>query len=998
MWMGLVFALVAITGLLVVRALSDKQKGSFLDPDEFEGPISNEGSAVPVVFGTVTPPKPNVVWFGDIKTVVVKDKGVVVNYKYYSGLHFILCLGHADRLVRFTIDGTLVFDNSDGSFNNELDPSNGDEEFRILDYEDLFGGDKKDGGFSGILDFETGEPTQLINEYLDRVLETNGFLPAHRGVTGVVGRQLYVGVSPRIPKWEFIVSRINKRFDGLAQWYLAKATIQTTESITILDPVSSFKYRVVEPYQITPGGIYYQDPAYVNFILEGYAENKSYIDTYMLPYLEYWTQDDAFDIYYGPEDHTESIPAIGSGNGAFGYNYVAEYPVNTNYPLERVIYIKKTFTSNGKHALRVTGQFKDKCWISLDSVKMYLTADLGLSYSFTLEAKDIPAGDHTFRIVVINSDFYNEPDESYFSMNIVRESNKSMNPAHIIREVLTDPDWGLNHTESNIDDDWFTAAADTLYDENFGLCILWDRQSSAEDFINEILQHINGQLYTDRTTGKFVLKLIRDDYTPSLLFELDQYAIKSLTNFKKQALSELVNEVVITYRDIDLNLDTTLAFQDSALVQRMGGIVSKSSKYTGVVGAEVANKVARRDLNVLSTSLISCTVVCNKTGEALSVGDVFKISYPDYDIDGLIVRVSGISYGNGRKDDVKIQCTQDVFGLEDDQFYIEGGIGWVEPSSDAKPIIAQSVIEIPYFSLVDTRGQSVVTTLLSTDPLIGFLGVGAGRPSSNTLNADIYADRGSGYLFKQLLDFCPIGILAETISEIDTVFGVYSQLETSGVSAGDILQIDDELMSVVSLVSGTLTVKRGVYDGLVTTHAKDAYVIFWGGYLESVETEYNDGETVDVKLLTRTTTDAFVLADAIETPVEMDARAIRPYLPGQFKINGSYFPDIISGQLVLTWVDRDRLDLSIVSFLDGGVTGEVGVTYEIDIYDSVGTIAKSVTGITANTYTWTDEVGLNQSMRVVLRSRRDGYASYKEYDHTVQRVGYGMHHGVRYGR
>ncbi len=44
-----------------------------------------------------------------------------------------------------------------------------------------------------------------------------------------------------------------------------------------------------------------------------------------------------------------------------------------------------------------------------------------------------------------------------------------MNPAHIIRECLTNSVWGIGVSESNIDDVSFKKAADTLFDEQMGM-------------------------------------------------------------------------------------------------------------------------------------------------------------------------------------------------------------------------------------------------------------------------------------------------------------------------------------------------------------------------------------------------------------------------------------------------------------------------------------------------------------------------------------------------
>lgn len=42
---------------------------------EVEAPTAEEGRAIPVLFGTRDIKGPNVVWYGDIKTVAIKKKG-----------------------------------------------------------------------------------------------------------------------------------------------------------------------------------------------------------------------------------------------------------------------------------------------------------------------------------------------------------------------------------------------------------------------------------------------------------------------------------------------------------------------------------------------------------------------------------------------------------------------------------------------------------------------------------------------------------------------------------------------------------------------------------------------------------------------------------------------------------------------------------------------------------------------------------------------------------
>ncbi len=94
------------------------------------------------------------------------------------------------------------------------------------------------------------------------------------------------------------------------------------------------------------------------------------------------------------------------------------------------------------------------------------------------------------------------------------ESGDDLNPAHIIRECLIDVDWGMGFAESDIDSTSFELAADILFDEDFGLSLLWDQVGPIEDFVGSVLNTIAGFLYQDLSTGKWVLSLTRDPDLP----------------------------------------------------------------------------------------------------------------------------------------------------------------------------------------------------------------------------------------------------------------------------------------------------------------------------------------------------------------------------------------------------------------------------------------------------------------------------------------------------
>src|SRR5690554_1220301 len=81
------------------------------------------------------------------------------------------------------------------------------------------------------------------------------------------------------------------------------------------------------------------------------------------------------------------------------------------------------------------------------------------------------------------------------------------NPAAIIWECLTNGEWGMGGAPSALDQDSFTSAADVLAAEGFGLAMLWSRQETIEDFVGDVLGHIDATLALDPFTGRFRLKL-----------------------------------------------------------------------------------------------------------------------------------------------------------------------------------------------------------------------------------------------------------------------------------------------------------------------------------------------------------------------------------------------------------------------------------------------------------------------------------------------------------
>ena len=982
----IVFSLVVLGGLLASRYLSSRGDKSKIEAETIEGPTANEGIPVPVLFGVKDIDNPNCVWYGDVLTTAVKKDGQTVNYKYYVGLHLILCMGHIDRLHRLIIDNETVFDNATGQLDDYFDRYNLSD--RTLDYENIFGGQYDGGGFKGIIDLEKGLPTQTVNDYLNTALDANGDLPAFRGVSALVARQTYVGTSSYLKPWKVRAERIMKRFDGTEQWYPDYAIINTAQALTVVSPDDTFQYKVITDPQMADPPV--PDPLYApgwtpyrfDYYMSLWDDTQGYIDFYMPTFFDAWTAEDML-----------------SGQGAFGHSYTGEYDIETDWPIKRAIWIKKTFESTGKYDITVTGYIKDKCWIMLDNTKLVLNACTTLNFGFTISANDIPAGEHFLTILALNQyedEFPPGPsDTSYFAIKLERESSHSMNPAHIIREVLTDPDWGMGFLESKINDSSFKTAAQKFYNENFGLCLLWDRQSSADSFIKKILEHVNANLYLNPFDGKFTLEAIRDNYIVTATQHVREQWIKSITGFKKQSVAELVNEVVLTYDDIDLGTESTISIQDSGLVRKQGGVISKSISYEGIVSAEVANKVCRRDLTVLSNDLSTFSILCAKElVEDFTIGHVFRVSFPDYLISEMVVRVVGITFPDGTNDTVKVDVMRDVSSLQDDGLYIEGGLETTVPPLP-KIITLYAIFETPYWIARRKKGSYILDSLLTDNSGLAYMTVGAARPSSNSISADVYNDKGSGYSFFEKIDFCPKAQLSADINQIQTTISIKNEDSVSDLTLGTLLQIGSEFMVLMSYSAGQITVKRGVLDTVVEKHFTNDYIIFFGDYITDNYTEYDESQTIDTKLLTRTSNNVLGLSDVNEIETELDSRMIRPYPPGNIKINSEYFPTNvdISRTINLTWNHRLRTSGGVEGFTDGTIGPESGTQYKVFVYDVADLVTPVYESdyISGESHSFSgDELTGHEDCVMQFASYRDGFESFYrqhcEFSTTPQEI------------
>ena len=559
-----------------------------------------------------------------------------------------------------------------------------------------------------------------------------------------------------------------------------------------------------------------------------------------------------------------------------------------------------------------------------------------------------------------------------------------MNPSHIIRECLTDRAWGMGYDSANMGDS-FTTVADTLYTEGMGMSMIWNTSTRLKNFIDEIKKHINATLYIDRSTGLFEIKLIRDDYVIEDLPEFDQSNITKIMNFRRMTVADLTSEVVIVYTDQDTDNDATVTARNLALVNQQGVAVGTRLEFKGFTSRAIATLVANRELKTLSYPLAACDLHVNQAASELNIGDPIKVVYPNYGIESLIMRVMSIDFGDITDNIIKLNCVEDVFGTDDIAYTVPPGSIWAPIMGDPTAVTNRIYNEIPYWDLIQVLGETLVG-LLGTDA--GYFGVTGEQPQASNVNASLYVDSGGGYeesTDSDLVDFCQVCTITADITELATSLVISTISNTTLITVGTYAVIGDEIIIIDSVASNLLGVTRGAGDTVPAEHDADDTIFFVQDFYGSDDIEYADSESVSFKLLSRTNTEELDIGDATADTLTFDSRQIRPYPPGQFKINGTYYPTtIVEGDIVVTWVARNRITQSsaLIGFLDGAITAEAGTTYTCQIKNGdTDAIISTQTGITLSTCTFLEAtVGTPDKVKVELWAVRDGYASFQIHE------------------
>lgn len=566
-------------------------------------------------------------------------------------------------------------------------------------------------------------------------------------------------------------------------------------------------------------------------------------------------------------------------------------------------------------------------------------------------------------------------------------NNGSANGAHIIYETLTSAEWGLGNPPNTLDLTSFTKAADTLYSEGLGLSLMFSRQEEILGFLKIILQHVNGMLYTDKKTGLFTLKLMRDDYDSGLLEVLDENMIIELKSFDRSGYAEMVNEMVVVYRKRGARKTSSVTVQDLGSVQTQNGIVSQTVNYEGIDTNQNASKIGLRDLRQQSTPLAQIQFITNRKGWKLNEGDVYKLSWPDLGIDQITIRIITVAHADLKSGKISVTAVEDVFSFPDTTYIEDQPTKWVEPVTAPVPVEEQKLINTPYYDYAIVGfDKETIEAVLSRAVML------AQRPptlaSSNYNLLLSYSDE-LDYIDNEEAEYTPTGKTGTALDYLDSSVSFTDVVDLEFVEVGKYAYINDEMILINSVVVSTKTITfgRGLFDTIPAKHPVGSIVFFAQDNDKNSNSEYAPFDTLYAKALPRTGAGLLLKGAAVSTSVLLNERHLKVYPPANIKINLTYYLEDIVGSSVadirISFSGRNRLSQiteNIDDWVSGHLTPEAGAYskffFENDNLDIIYGSDELETGTNDDFYFEVDKEKLNSDLWVLEADRNLSQADF----------------------
>lgn len=596
------------------------------------------------------------------------------------------------------------------------------------------------------------------------------------------------------------------------------------------------------------------------------------------------------------------------------------------------------------------------------------------------------------------------------------------NGANMIYEIMTDEDWGMGEATTNVNTATFLACSHTLFNEGFGLSMMWAQQSDIKTLLQEIQDHVQATVFVRPSTGQWEMKLLRADYNINLVLSVNPSNAK-VTNRVRRLWAETVNEIVISYTNPVDEGDRTTSFQDIANIQMQGGLVSETRNYYGVRSTVLANALGVRDIRAAAYPLFSCDIEGDRSFWDTVPGDILRLDWPEDGISGMALRVTKVDYGTTGSRVIKITAIEDIFGLEASSYVSIGSTDWVDPNPIPVNFDRVEFHTLP-MPLILRGGFALADVADSNYPRV-VVGVMADSEIKTAQSFDLY-----GYVVNStgMSALGSLGIHYPTSSDtlqtalVAAATSTWSAADVAlftdgaAVSAGGFFQIgngdtNSELVMLYSLAGSTWTIARGVMDTIPQDWPVGSRVWSIGTFSgEFDRTDQAALTLITYRLLPNTGRQVMPVGSAPDYTFTPSERPYQPARPANVKIGAfnfwqvaQYLDPSIPASVTVSWANRNRMteDTVVLRWDAATTTPETGQTTTIEVREqATGTLLATYSGLTGTSYSL--DISALTDLRfyiVTVYSERDGYESIRKINMVLdlERLGYGNNYGYDYG-
>lgn len=596
------------------------------------------------------------------------------------------------------------------------------------------------------------------------------------------------------------------------------------------------------------------------------------------------------------------------------------------------------------------------------------------------------------------------------------------NPAYIIYEALTSQDFGAQVPPEGMDDPAFEAAAQRLHADKFGLSLIWEGQGQIKTLIQQVVDHVRCFVFIDPDNGLWTIRLMRADLTYNTPRTLDPSNC-NLRNRKRMAWSETVNEVVVSYTDLDADESATVTSVNLGNVAMQNGRVnSEKREYPGITNAELAQKVADRDVAELSYPLWTAQVVADRSFWNVKPGDVHNLTWPEDGIETMRVRVMDVEQGGPDQAEVKFTITEDIFSVEQTAFRAPQTSLFDPDNLPPDPFAVSMPVTLPHPILLRASGLS--TSLLDEawpSVPVGFVlnTPGVAMPEGR-VNGPVVQPDGSPALsfLTRTRTRRTATVPFPFVPQVTTVVsGSYVSGLLPDAAVGDILMLgqsdeDSELVMLYTYAAGPnqWTLLRGLYDTEPGEWPAGTRVSVFPNTLLGTDPESRIAdEEITYFFQSIRNGRTLPLAAAPPVPFTPRDRPILPFRPANCQLDGQGFNGVDyslsmtpPATITATWANRNRTrEDSIPTLWNGAtVTRETGQTTTLRVRNLADQFVNEVVGLVGTSYdlTGADLGNLSQGY-VEFIAVRDGFESRVKPRRNFIRspVGYGTNYGESYG-